>query len=44
VFEKRVIRRITERKREEVCGGWSIFYNEELHNLNSSPDVMKMIK
>jgi hypothetical protein len=36
VFEKNIL------KRDEVTGGWRKLYNEELHNLYSSP--IRMIK
>jgi hypothetical protein len=44
VFENRVLRRIFGPKREEVAGGWRRLHNEELHNLYTSPDVIRMIK
>jgi hypothetical protein len=44
VFENRVLRRIFGPKRDEVTGGWRKLLNEELHNLYSSPDIIKMIK
>jgi hypothetical protein len=31
-------------KRNEVTGGWRKIRNEELHNLNSSPNVIRVIK
>jgi hypothetical protein len=31
-------------KREEVTGGWRKLRNEELHNLYSSPSVIRMTK
>jgi hypothetical protein len=31
-------------KREEVTGGWRKLHNEELHNLYSSPGIIRMIK
>jgi hypothetical protein len=31
-------------KRDEVTGGWRKLYNEELHNLYSSPSIIRMIK
>jgi len=31
-------------KREEVAGHWRRLHNEELHNLNASPDVIRIIK
>jgi hypothetical protein len=44
VFENRVLRRIFGTKRYEVTGGWRKLHNEELHNLYSSPGIIRMIK
>jgi hypothetical protein len=44
VFENRVLRKIFGSKRVEVAGGWSKLHNEELHNLYSSPNIIRMIK
>jgi hypothetical protein len=44
VFENRVLRRIFGPKRDEVTGGWRKLHNEELHNLNSSPIIIRMNK
>jgi hypothetical protein len=44
VFENRVLRRIFGQKRDEVTGGWRKLHNEELHNLYSSPSIIRMIK
>jgi hypothetical protein len=44
VFEKRLLRRIFGRKWDEIIGGWSKLHNEELHNLHSSPSIIRMIK
>jgi hypothetical protein len=41
VFENRVLRRIFGPKRYEVTGGWRKLHNEELHNLYSSPSIIK---
>jgi hypothetical protein len=30
-------------KRDEVMGGWRKLHNEELHNLYSSPSIIRMI-
>jgi hypothetical protein len=39
-----VLRRIYGPKRNEVTGGWRKLHNEELHNLYSSPVIIRMIK
>jgi hypothetical protein len=44
VCEKRMLRRIFGPKRDEVKGGWRKLHNEELHNLYSSPSIIRMIK
>jgi hypothetical protein len=44
VFENRVLRRIFGPKRDEVTGGWRKLHNVELHNLDSSPSIIRMIK
>jgi hypothetical protein len=44
VFENRVMRRIFGPKRDEVAGDWRKLHNEELHNLYSSPSIIRMIK
>jgi hypothetical protein len=44
MFENRVLRRIFGPKRDEVTGDWRKLYNEELHNLHFSPNVIRMIK
>jgi hypothetical protein len=44
VFENRVLRRIFGLKRDEVTGSWRKLRNEELHNLYSSPSIIRMIK
>jgi hypothetical protein len=44
VFEKRVLRRIFEPTRNELSGGWRKLHNEELHNLNSWPRIIRMTK
>jgi hypothetical protein len=44
VFENRVLRRIFGPKRKEVTGDWKKLHKEELHNLYSSPNIIKMIK
>jgi hypothetical protein len=44
VFENRVLRRIFGSKRDGVTGEWRKLYNEELHNLYSSPSIIRIIK
>jgi hypothetical protein len=44
VFENRVLRRIFAPKRDEVTGGWRKLHIEELHNLYSSPSIIRMFK
>jgi hypothetical protein len=44
MFENRVLRRIFERKRDEVTGEWRKLHNEELHDLYSSPSINRIIK
>jgi hypothetical protein len=44
VFENRVLRRIFGPKRDDVTGDWRKQHNEELHNMYSSPSIIRMIK
>jgi hypothetical protein len=44
VFENRVLRGIFGPKRDEVTGEWRKLHNGELHNLYSSPDIIRQIK
>jgi hypothetical protein len=44
VFENRVLRGIFGSKRDEVTGEWRKLHNGELHNLYSSPDIIRQIK
>jgi hypothetical protein len=44
VFENRVLRRIFGPRMDEETGGWRQLHNEELHNLYSSPGIIRMIK
>jgi hypothetical protein len=43
VFEIRVLNAIFGPKREEVTEGWRKLHNDELHNLYSSPNIIRMI-
>jgi hypothetical protein len=38
-----VLRRIFGPKRDEVTGGWRKLHNEELHDLYSSPSIIRII-
>ena len=44
VFEKRVLRRIFGPKRDEVTEEWRKLHNEELHDLYSSSNIVRVIK
>jgi hypothetical protein len=44
VFENRVLRRIYGPKKYEVTGEWRKFHNGKLHNLYSSPVIIRQIK
>jgi hypothetical protein len=44
VFENRVLRRIFDPERDEVTGEWRKLHNEDLHNLCSSPNIIRIIK
>jgi hypothetical protein len=44
VFENRVLRRIFRPKRDEVTGEWRKLHNEALHDLYSSPSIIRIIK
>jgi hypothetical protein len=44
VFENRVLRRIFGPQRDEVMRVWRKLHNEELHNLYSSPSIIRIIK
>jgi hypothetical protein len=44
VFENRVLRRIFGPKRHEVTGEWRKLHNKELHNLYSSPAIIRQVK
>jgi len=44
VFEKMVLRRIFGPRRGEVTGEWRRLHNEELNDLYSSPNIVRVIK
>jgi hypothetical protein len=43
-FENRVLKRVFCLKGDEVTGNWGKVHNEELHNLYSSPSIIRLIK
>jgi hypothetical protein len=44
VFEKRILGRTCGLRRDEMVRGWRKLYNEELHNLYSSPAISRVIQ
>jgi hypothetical protein len=43
-FENRVLRRLFEPKRDEVMGEWRKLHNEELNDLYSLPNIVRVVK
>jgi hypothetical protein len=43
-FENRVLRNIFGPKRDEETGEWKKLHNEELHDLYSSPSIIRIMK
>jgi hypothetical protein len=44
VFENRALRRIFGTTRDEITGEWRKLHNEELNDLYSSPNIVRVIK
>jgi hypothetical protein len=44
VFENRLLRRILGPKRDEATGEWRRLHKEELNDLYSSPNIIRVIK
>jgi hypothetical protein len=44
VFEYRVLRGVFGRKRDEVTGEWRKLHNEELNDLYSLPNIVRVVK
>jgi hypothetical protein len=44
MFENKAPRRIFVRKKQESAGRWRKLHHEELHNFNSSPNIITVMK
>ena len=44
MFENMVLRRIFGPRRDEVTGEWRRLYNDELNDLYSSPNIVRVIR
>jgi hypothetical protein len=44
VFENMALRRIVGQKRDAVAEEWRKLHNKELHDLYSSPSIIRIIK
>jgi hypothetical protein len=44
VFENRVLRRVFGPRRDEVTGQWKKLHNEELNDLYSLPNIVRVVK
>jgi hypothetical protein len=44
LFQNRLLRKISGPKKDEMTGDWRKLHNEELHNLYSSPNIIRKIK
>jgi hypothetical protein len=44
MFENRVLRRVFGPKRDEVTGEWRKLHNEELNDLYSLPNIVRVVK
>ena len=44
VFENRVLREVFRPKRDEVTGEWRKLHNEELNDLYSLPNIVRVVK
>ena len=44
VFENRLLRRVFGRKRDEVRGEWRKLHNEDVSDLYSLPNIVRVVK
>jgi hypothetical protein len=44
VFENRVLKKVFGPKRDEVTGEWRKLHNEELNDLYSLPNIVRVVK
>jgi len=44
VFENTVLRRVFEPKRDDITGEWRLLHNEELRDLYSLPNIVRVVK
>jgi hypothetical protein len=44
IFENRLQRRKLRQKKDEIIKGWGTFRSDEFHNLNSSPNMIRIMK
>ena len=44
VYENRVLRKVFGPKRDEVTGEWRKLHNEELNDLYSLPNIVRVVK
>jgi hypothetical protein len=44
VFENRVLRRVFGPERDEVTGEWRKLHNEEINDLYSLPNIVRVVK
>jgi hypothetical protein len=44
VFENRILKRIFGPKSYRKIGGWRKLHNKELHNMCSTPNIIRMTK
>jgi hypothetical protein len=44
VHDGRLLKRISGPMRDELTGGWRKLHYKELHDLNSLPSIIRMIK